>query len=133
MSLSNVYSVGLNNVGSYQVSGMPFATGSLSAASAIKIEFPFVTRWIRVINHDSTHLKVGFSEAGVDGTNYFRCGPETGAEGTQSISLELKLTEIWFSGSTDFDLVVGLTNIPVERVTNVSPSGSNWSGSVGVG
>ena len=133
MSLSNVYSVGLNNVGSYQVSGMPFATGSLSAASAIKIEFPFVTRWIRVINHDGTHLKVGFSEAGVDGTNYFRCGPETGAEGTQSISLELKLTEIWFSGSTDFDLVAGLTNIPVERVTNVSPSGSNWSGSVGVG
>jgi len=133
MSLSNVYSVGLNNVGSYQVSGMPFATGSLSAASATKIEFPYVTRWIRVINHDNTHLRVGFSQAGVDGTNYFRCGPETGAEGTQSVSLELKLTEIWFSGSTDFDLVVGLTNIPVERVTNVSPSGSNWSGSVGVG
>lgn len=133
MSLSNVYTAGLNNVGSYQVSGMPFASGSISATSATKIQFPYVTQWVTIVNHSNTHLKVGFSEAGVDGDNYFRCGPETGAEGTQSITVKLKVSEMWFSGSNEFDIVAGLTNIPVERVDNIGPSGNNWSGSVGVG
>jgi hypothetical protein len=133
MSLSNVYTAGLNNVGSYQVSGAPFASGSISATSATKIQFPYVTQWVTVINHSSTHLKAGFSEAGVDGDNYFRCGPETGAEGTQSITVKVKVSEMWFSGSNEFDIVAGLTNIPVQRVNNIGPSGNNWSGSVGVG
>ena len=133
MSLSNVYTAGLNNVGSYQVSGIPFASGSISATSATKIQFPYVTQWVTIVNHSNTHLKVGFSEAGLGGNNYFRCGPETGAEGTQSITVKLKVSEMWFSGSNEFDIVAGLTNIPVERVDNIGPSGSNWSGSVGVG
>ena len=134
---SNVYSVGLNNVGSYQVSGMPYATGSLSATSATAVYFPYVTQWVTIVNHSSSHLKVGFSQAGVDGNNYFRCGPETGAEGTQSININVKVTELWFSGSNEFDIVAGLTNIPVARINNLSGSGdivgNNWSGSVGVG
>ena len=40
---------------------------------------------------------------------------------------------MWFTGSDDFDVIAGLTNIPVDRINNISPSGSNWSGSVGVG
>jgi hypothetical protein len=44
---------------------------------------------------------------------------------------------MWFTGSSDFDVVAGLTNIPVERINNLSGSGdivgNNWSGSVGVG
>lgn len=135
MSLSNVYTVGLNNVGSYQVSGMPFATGSIdAAAAAVKIEFPYVTRWVQFYNHSTTHCKVGFSQEGVEGTNYFRLGPESGNEGSQNSGrLELKITEIWLLGSDSVDIVAGLTNIPVERINSISPSGSNWSGSVGVG
>jgi len=33
----------------------------------------------------------------------------------------------------DFDVVAGLTGISVDRINNISPSGSNWSGSIGVG
>ena len=43
---------GLNHVGSYQVSGTPYITGSASMASneEDKIEFPFVTNNFTVIN-----------------------------------------------------------------------------------
>ena len=135
MSLSNVYTVGLNNVGSYQVSGMPFATGSIDATTAVKIEFPYVTRWVQIYNHTgASHCRVGFSQKGVEGTNYFRLSPETGNEASQNSGrLELKITEIWLSGANGIDIVAGLTNIPVERINSISPSGSNWSGSVGVG
>ena len=135
-----IYSVGLNNVGSYQVSGRPFTSGSLNATNSMSVQFPYVTQWVTIINHDngaSGHLRVGFSENGVEGTNYFRLGPQTGNEETQNTTINVKVTELWFSGSTNFDIVAGLTNIPVQRINNLSGSdgivGNNWSGSVGVG
>ena len=128
------YTAGLNNVGSYQVSGAPYATGSLDATSTISIEFPYVTQWITIVNHDNNHLRIGFSELGVEDTNYFRCGPQAGNEHSQNLTINVKVSELWFTGSTDFDVVAGLTNLPVARVNNLSGTlGNNWSGSVGVG
>ena len=130
------YTAGLNNVGSYQVSGIPYATGSLSATSgdALKITFPYVTRWVHIINHGATELTCSFSENGLSGNNHFKLHRTHGSnEGYYSPRLELKVTELWFSGSTNFDVVAGLTGLPVERITNISPSGSNWSGSIGIG
>ena len=34
----------------------------------------------------------------------------------------MKVTEVYFTGSSDFDLVAGLTGISPERITNISPS-----------
>ena len=140
MSFPNYkYGTGLSNVGSYQVSGKPFVSGGLDATDgeALKITFPSVTRWIYVINHDTGaggHVKIGFSENGLGGDNWFRIGPQTANEATQFTQrLELKVTEVYFTGSDDFDIVAGLTGISPDRITNISPSGSNWSGSVGVG
>ena len=154
MSLANVYSVGLRNVGSYQVSGAPFVSGGISSAVAAgaRVAFPYVTSWIKVYNYAAEGLgvNVAFSqrqaqEEGLAGnTNYFLVNG-----GLDSGVLDLKLSEIWLSGSsTSVTVVAGLTNIPVRQIdnTNVSPSGStttanlaygnshrNWSGSVGVG
>jgi hypothetical protein len=148
MSLSNVYTVGLNNVGSYQVSGVPYASGSITAPVAggdpIRVQFPYVTRWVKVLpitgsSGAATHLRVGFSENGVKNGNYFRVSAKqnTNLEPVPPPGLELKVTELYFCSDSvatvEFDIVAGLTNIPVERVNNISPSGSNWSGSVGVG
>lgn len=130
------YTAGLNNVGSYQVSGMPFASGSLDATTgdAVVIRFPYVTRWVHIINHSTGELTCSFSEAGLSNGNHFKLHRTHGTnEGYYSPRFELKVTELWFTGSSDFDVVAGLTGLPVERVTNASPSGSNWSGSVGVG
>ena len=136
MSANYKYGTGLSNVGSYRVSGKPFVSGTLSAVdgNALKISFPTVTRWIYVVNHDNAHLSASFSENRLEGTNFFRIGPQAANEGTQfSQRLELKVTEMYFSGSSDFDLIAGLTGVPIDRVDNISVSGSNWSGSVGIG
>ena len=139
MSLSNVYTAGLNNVGSYQVSGAPFASGNLDATSGdpLKVTFPYVTRWVQIINHASTELTCSFASGSLlasAGANCFKLHRTHGTnEGYYTPRFEWKVTEMWFTGSADFDVIAGLTNIPVERVNNISPSGSNWSGSVGVG
>jgi hypothetical protein len=136
------YTAGLNNVGSYQVSGAPFVSASISCVdgNAEKIEFPFVTRWIIVQNNsavNSEHLKVGFSQNGLDGTNFFTVFDRFNADSADRSSifspLELKVTEIYLTGSSNVEVIAGLTNIPVERVNNIAPSGTNWSGSSGVG
>ena len=128
--------VGLNNVGSYQVSGMPFATGSLTipasgSATPLKIEFPYVTSWFSVINTNTKHIRVGFSEAGVKNGNYnyFLIHEDTKPTWNQ---FPLKVTEIYLLSDTgqsigNASVVAGLTNIPTARIEN------NWSGSVGVG
>ena len=136
------YTTGLNNVGAFQVSGMPYATGSLtipaSGSAPLKIEFPYVTQWISVTNVNAKHVRLGFSEAGVangEPRNYVLIHEDNHpAEHTYY----LKLTELWLLSDTgqsvsNFSVIAGLTNIPVERINNISPSGSNWSGSIGVG
>jgi len=141
MSSDFKYTAGLNHVGSYQVSGIPFVTGNLtvpaSGSTPLKIEFPYVTQWVSVTNTDSKHVRLGFSEQGVKngGSNYVLIHENT--KPTFNM-YNLKLTEVYLLSDTgqsvtNFSLVAGLTNIPVGRIDNISPSGSNWSGSVGVG
>jgi len=146
MSLSNVYTAGLGNVGSYQVSGAPFASGSIEVNStAKKIEFPYVTQWIQVVAHtgSASDVKVGFSENGVEGTNYYRIhvANNDNHETAYAFPITMKVSEIWLkcdnSDTASVDVIAGLTNIPVARINNLSGSGdivgNNWSGSVGVG
>ena len=73
-------------------------------------------------------------DASGTGTNYFLLGARVDTNKPSTTGrLELKLSEIWVSGSDDISIVAGLTNLPISRVDNIAPSGSNWSGSVGVG
>ena len=71
---------GLNNVGSYSVSGMPYVTGALNAparsGTPLEIVFPFVTQTIKIHNNDASNgLRVGFSANGVKGTNHWLIEP----------------------------------------------------------
>lgn len=132
---------GLGDSSAYQVSGKPFATGSLvapaSSGTQVKVEFPTVTSWIKVIpttGSSATHLRIGFSEKGVkDGSNYFRylAGNNFNHESASPAALDLKVTELYFLGddtaTVEFDVVAGLTGISTLEISN------NWSGSVGVG
>ena len=113
------YSAGLGNVGSYQVSGMPFATGSLGTPRGreILVEFPYVTKWVQIVNNNGSAqpMIVGFSRRGIGGKNYFTVP----VAATGSIPFyEMKVTRLWFSASNNFDVVAGLTNIPVNRIDN---------------
>ena len=122
------YKPGLGSAASFTVSGIPYVTGGVNATTATGIGFPQTTRWIIVSNvGGNADLKVGFSENGVNGTNYF-------VVNTDQISprLEVKATEIWLSGSNSCSVVAGLTFIDTGDIDNaaLSPSGTNWSGSL---
>ena len=128
--MSNIYTAGLNNVGSYQVSGIPYLSGGLDATSGASLNFPHVTRWIQITNSGSNDLLYGYSENGASGENVGIVLPNSSTP-----RLEVKATELYLQGGTANGVYVaaGLTNLPVARVDNIGPSGSNWSGSVGVG
>ena len=127
--------VGLNHVGAYQVSGVPYASGSINAQAATKeLSFPYVTRWVQVINRGNSNLRVGFSANGIENDNYFTVAKKdddaNGATGTSGI-LEVKVSSIFLSGSDLVDVVAGLTKINTNSTT--TDTGANWSGSSGVG
>jgi len=152
--------VGVNHAPAYQVSGRPYASGGIDALTpaangtvlaagegvAQKVAFPYVTRWVVVTNdhvgagHQTGNnlvAKVAFSQEGILGTEdnyYFNV-----ASGSTSGRLELKVSEIWLSGSNNMSVVAGLTTILPRSVASGSaadPSNGvfrSWSGSAGVG
>ena len=138
MSISWKTGVGLNHVGAYQVSGVPFASASIDCktpSGGFEIVFPYVTRWFQITNKDvNNDLRIGFSALGVAGTNYYTIHrSEKNADGTTHHTgrLELKVSSVFISGSQDVDIIAGLTKI--DRASTTTATGANWSGSSGVG
>jgi hypothetical protein len=123
---------GLNNVGSYQVSGIPWATSSMSApissSAPLEITFPTITKTVLIknVNSTSAKLRVGFSVNGIkNSNNYFLLDKDEFFEG------DLKLSKIYLlsnNGSTvSVSVIASLTGIDANALPN------NWSGSSGVG
>lgn len=128
------YKSGLGNSAAYQVSGAPYVKGPIEDASGsggpFKISFPKVTSWIKISNvgSGSEELNFSFSANGLD--NLSNAGAIL--EG-QILHLDLKVTELYYTGScSSFYVVAGLTSIDTTQIDNssISPSGSNWSGSL---
>ena len=142
MSFNNPYYVGLQNVGSYQVSGIPFATSSITvpanSGTPTQVSFPFVTQRIFVSNiNTAAALRVGFSAIGVSGTNYFVVPAATSTTSFPTQELKVKVNSIFLLSNTatptSASVFAELTNIDSNLLVNSGPAGSNWSGSVGVG
>lgn len=142
MSFNNPYYVGLANVGSYQVSGMPFATSSIAApansGAPTQINFPWVTQRIIVSNvNTAAPLRVAFSANGATGTNYFIIPAATSTTSFPSQEFRVKVNSIFLLSNTttptSASIFAELTNIDSNLLVNSGPSGSNWSGSNGVG
>lgn len=123
---------GLGNSAAYQVSGKPFASGSITVPSknsgdVAKIEFPYVTTWFSVCNRGNHHVRLGFSELGVTGSNYYCIHEDNHPTWNR---FDLKVTEIYLvseNSGTEVDVIAGLTSIHTSSIVN------NWSGSIGVG
>ena len=127
--------VGINHTPAYQVSGEPFASGNIATGDAHRVQFPYVTRWVTVINNSGQDVRVGFSENGVSGSNYFTVAKKSTDSGTSSSGrLELKCSEIWLYSPASagvVDVVAGLTSINENKTSG--SAGPSWSGSAGVG
>ena len=120
---SNVYGVGINNVGSYQVAGRPYcASGSTNIAdSRTAITFPTVTKEIVVLNRHATADLYFFFHTGSSTQNQFKI-----AAGEQE-TFYVKCKEVFLTGSSaaavDYTLYASLTHIPASRMYSLTGSG----------
>lgn len=129
---------GLQNVGSYQVSGTPFITGSNALASGQEhlIQFDTVTKKVLVRNPGTTNIRVHFASTG-SGNVYEKfhflrvSGSSAGLEKVNELNLECKCTELYistFSGSVAepdavYEVYAELTGIPAARMFALTGSG----------
>ena len=125
------YQPGLSSVGQYQVGAIPWISSSClvrpSGESPVQFEFPYVSKFVTVINEHSgsnAALRVGFSNNGcVGGDNvdhYFLLN------NGESYTGEWRVTSVYLMGDTNpttASIVAGLTGIPSNSLR------SNWSGS----
>lgn len=126
---SNFYSVGLNHVGAYQVSGIPFVTGSTdtlaTAGEDVRFQFPRVTKSITIKNTSNTAVHVhfapknagtfGYVEGALTNSNYFVLDKD------HDLKIDVKCKEIFISSTTptqvlEIQLCAELTNIPASRM-----------------
>jgi len=141
------YKNGLHNVGSYQVSGYPFITGSdvdVSAAGngEVKVEFPTVAKSVTVINTSAVGLRVYFNASNpVDSwcpdctQTYPTAAPITGLHyitlpsNKDSVTFDVKCREIYVAGTGSgggdgsFELFAELTGIDPTEMFSLTGSG----------
>jgi len=130
---SNSYQVGLHNVGSFQVSSIPYASASIDVSSTsnpVEVSFDRVTKFVVVKNTADAlgadaPMKLGFSALGVKGNNYITLLNE------EEYEADFKVTRVYLLAASataaTASISAGLTGIPADRLQD------NWSGSSGVG
>ena len=118
---------GVGSVGQYQMSGKPYATASLEIADGVatEISFPYVTKFVTVINSHqgaSAPLLFGFSSLGVTDTNNY-----IQLDNGESYTGEWRVRSVFLAGDgapTTGSVYAALTGIKAPL---------DYSGSAGVG
>ena len=123
---------GLNAVGQYQLSGIPYASASIpvGTSATVEVEFPTITKFVTVVNDhsgSSAPLRVGFSSNGVVGLtqNHFFV-----LDNGESYTGEFRVKSIFLLGepaNTTASVIAGLTMIETDNLP------TNWSASDGTG
>lgn len=128
---------GLNHVDSYLGSAVPYVSSSIavpgSASNPVKIDFPYITKFIVVTNTlagsaANVPLRFGFSANGVKGVennNYLILNNGESFEAEYRVSSVFLLSDT--TAACSASIAAGVTGI---KVTNLV---QNWSGSLGVG
>ena len=128
--VSNVYGVGLNNVGSYQVSGHPFMIGGeVPGSGEVTIQFPYVTKQIIVKNSKTSGskiLRVHFQATGsgnvISGKHFIELSAQ------ETVTFDVKCSEIYLTvkvplQTCTYEVYASLTNIPSEKMYHLTGSG----------
>ena len=129
MTTSNFYSVGLSHVGAYQVSGIPYITGSVlpsAADSSLRFEFPTVTKSLIVRTNDTVDVRIhfapytasfGYANGASADDNYIVLS------GAGQVELNVKCKEVFISSPSatteTVEIYAELTNIPASRMFNL--------------
>jgi len=127
---SNFYSVGLNHVGAYQVSGRPWISGSVlptDTNESLRFQFESVTKSISVRTNDTVDIRVhfapytasfGYSDGASTDNNFIVLS------GSGQIEIDVKCKEVFISspnasGTEAVEIYAELTNIPSSRMFDV--------------
>ena len=143
MSTFKYHKPGLQNVGSYQASAIPYVTSSLTVAASgttgpTSVSFPQISRFVTIkntVDEASTtgSMRVGFSSQGTVASsslghpnNYFILDPG------ESYTGEWRVRDIYLMGHAEHEasasIIAGLTPISTSSLAF-----DNWSGSLGIG
>ena len=123
---------GIRSVGSYQVSGIPYVTGSsgqLPTGTEARIQFPFVTKSITVINSGSaahSELRIHFNSSSAgDVTSAMAHHFVTLGDTGDSVTFNTKCREIYITsnGAAGFELFAELTSIHTGSMFDITGSG----------
>lgn len=120
---------GIGHVGSYQVSGYPFLQGGIVGDNGeAKIEFPHVTKKVKVKLTDSNPLRVHFvttASAGnvLSGAHYWLLETED-----EEVEFGVKCKEVYLSapsgsGSTSYEVYAECTHIGIHEMYALTGSG----------
>ena len=122
------YRPGIGAVGSYQVSGLPYITGSTSLAAGAeeKVEFTRVAKTVLVINDSSEDIRVHFNATGsgnvVGGKHYV-----TLTSNRDSIEMGIRCKEIYISNpgssAASYTVFAELTGIETREMNVLTGSG----------
>jgi len=130
---------GVNNVGSYQMAGLPYLSGSedLKAAEEDRHTFNPIAKSVTVFNHGHQHIRIAFAATGAMNT------PETshhfitlsgtsataGLSGSTSLTLNGRMKDVYISNpsalATRYEIYAELTNIASGEM--LTPTGSGVS------
>lgn len=113
-------------VPAYQVSAVPFVTSS-TVTTTNEISFPYVTRFFTIQNTSSTPLRFGFTQLGVQGTNYFVI--PSGSYYSGEIRTDRLFVSSSTGGSISYSVIAGLTGVPTRNFLTIT--GSNGFSGVG--
>jgi len=133
------YKAGLNHVGSYQVSGIPYLTASLSipasSSQPLEILFPSVTQKIHIINLDPANgLRVALSVSGALGTNYYYIENKdsSGKNVFYSCDLKIKTNKIYLLSNSAAITSSVYVSAELTGITGYDLA-SAYSGNIGIG
>ena len=121
------YNVGVGHVGSYQVSGHPFITGSASIENGVqhKISFPRIAKSVTVINRTNVDLRVHFTDKDKDDTttalHYITLG-----DNKDSMTFNVKCKEIYITSQGNngaYEVSAELTGIETKEMYELTGSG----------
>jgi hypothetical protein len=151
MSVMANYTVGLNNVGSYQVAGRPYISGSDAHHGGLEkvYEFPTVTNNIRITNFSSVkktseglvaadfeEIRVHFHSTGSSGNQPHSGTPhvitanhyQILSGSIRELDMNVKCRRIYISApdagsDRSYRIVASLTQIPAHRMYELTGSG----------
>ena len=110
----------------YQISALPYLSSSIISQGQIhKYEFPYVTRFINIVNRGSLasdKIALAFTERGLQSTvaNYITL------DQGDTVHEEIRTTVLFIScsagSSVDYQIFCGLTNIPAGNFLTLTGS-----------